>query len=237
MFMQRLLCLCVFLMALFTLPPCLAGGPEHTPQPRYAGVYIEGNGGYAYRNWRDNGLLQNYIVAFQGGAVFGPFNNGRDGATGGAALGYQVNQFIAVEGGWSYLPHMRYVVPMGNMLLFGNAMSVNSCLAYVGVKLNVPVYAQTYLFGKFGAAYVTNHGSFSGGTAAAIATAGLPTNGTFWAPLFAGGIQYYFSEHWSVNFQYLYVRGYRKVPLGATATHFPSPDTNLFTVGIGFKFV
>jgi len=235
MFIKRTLRLSAFLFALFTIQVSFAGGPEASPQ--YTGVYLGANAGYAFRNWRDNGLLQQYITTFQGGNAFGSFNNGRDGGTVGVVLGYQFNEFIGLEGGWNYLPQMHYIVPDGNTLLLGNDMTVNSWLAYIAVKLAVPIYPNMYLFGKLGAVYLRNRASFSSGTSAAILSAMLPTMGSYWAPLFAGGIQYYFNWHWSINFQYLYARGYRKVPLGASLTHFPSPDTNLFTLGFEFRFM
>lgn len=235
MFTKRTFRLLAFLFALFTVQLSFAGGPETSPE--YAGVYLEANAGYAFRNWRNNGLLQQYIVTFQGGSVFGPFDNGRDGGTVGVVLGYQFNQFISLEGGWNYLPQMRYIVPRGNTLALGNDMTVNSWLAYLAVKLAVPIYPSLYLFGKLGAAYLRNRASFSQGSLAAVAGAMLPTIGSYWAPLFAGGLQYYFNWHWSISFQYLYARGYRKTPLGSSLTHFPSPDTNLFTLGFGFRFM
>src|SRR3990167_10365521 len=78
----------------------LAGGPEYAV-PSYAGFYIEGNAGYAYRPWQ-NDVTTLYGFFNQVGAVSSG-SNSNGGFTGGADLGYQFNQFVSIEGGWYYL--------------------------------------------------------------------------------------------------------------------------------------
>lgn len=221
------------LAALFFSATALAGGVE---TPSSAGFYLEGNVGFSFRNWRDDGLFQDYLVSAQGGPVFGSMSNDQNGATAGADLGYQFNDFVALETGWYYLPTLDYTVPLGNTVDVGNTLSIFSWLFYLGGKLMVPIYPNTFVFGKIAVAYITNRASFSGEFSNAVSAVQLPTNGNYWAPLFATGIEYNFRWHWLVNAQYIFVKDFYHTPLGGSPNRIPSPNTNLFTVGIGYKF-
>ena len=63
-------------------------------------------------------------------------------------------------------------------------------------------------------------------------TAGV-TRSDYWNPLFLAGLQYYFNPNLSINLQYWYLPGYHRL----SAAHFQVPDGNLFTLGIGYKFI
>jgi opacity protein-like surface antigen len=238
--MVKKLCrLLVGLILFASFAPAIAGGVEY---PSAAGFYLEANGGYSYRNWRDDGNFQNYLIIVQAGTVLGTLSNGQNGLTVGADLGYQVNEYIALETGWYYLPQVRYTVPsgvgilLGSPALGGNNLVINSWLYYFGGKLMVPIYHRLYLFGKLAAAYINVRGSLTAGLSSIASAMNLPTSGNFWAPLFATGVQYDITWNWSVNLQYLFVEGNSHTPFGSTPTTLPSPDTNLFTVGVAYKF-
>lgn len=226
--------LIVTLFLFSSLTTAIAGGIEY---PSAAGFYIEVNGGYSYRNWRDDGLFQNYVTLAQLGIIPGSFSNGQNGLTVGADLGYQVNDFIALETGWYDLPQMRYTVATGNVVHAGNNILVQSWLFYFGGKLMVPIYRQKlFLFGKLAAAYLHNQASYTVALSNVVNGLNLPTSGNFWAPLFAAGVQYDITWSWAINMQYLFVEGNSHTPYGSLPTTLASPDTNLFTIGVAYKF-
>ncbi|WP_457766538.1 outer membrane beta-barrel protein [Coxiella burnetii] len=207
----------------------LAGGPDYVPAPSYAGVYLEGNLGYAYRPWRKDATT--VVGLAKQARLLGSSSRGNGGFTFGADLGYQFNQYFAVEGGWFYLPKVKFTTTDVVNGLAAGTYTVKSGMAYAALKGMAPVYENTYVFGKLGVAYTYNR-----------ANAGLPTNkipatfgsrSRFWNPLFAAGVQYYFTPNWSVNAQYTFVPGYRN----ASSKRFVAPVTHLFTVGLGYKFL
>lgn len=188
----------------------LAGGPDYTPAPSYAGIYAEGNIGYAIHNWLQDGSTNGLSST----------SNGRGGFAGGVDVGYQFNQYFSVEGGWVYLPRFKTTIN------HTTALKVNSGIAYGAVKVTAPIYENTYIFGKLGAGYVYNRAS---GDLRSSAT----NKSDYWNPLWAAGVQYYFNQNLSINVQYMNIAGYHK----ASSSNFASPETHLFTVGLGYKFV
>lgn len=192
----------------------LAGGPDYTPAPSYAGIYVEGNIGYAIRNWLQDPLTPIAILS-----SISSTSNGRGGFAGGVDIGYQFNQYFSVEGGWVYLPRAKSTVNNAG------SVKINSGIAYGAIKLTAPIYENTYVFGKLGAGYVYNRlsGSLSSAT----------SSSNYWNPLWAAGVQYYFNQNLSINLQYMNVAGYHR----SSDSNFASPDTHLFTVGLGYKFL
>lgn len=205
----------------------LAGGPEYTPAPSYAGVYIEGNVGYALRNWLND--TSNVFGVAKSLGFLTSSSNGRGGFTGGADVGYQFNQYFSVEAGWMYLPRIKGTF---NVSISGK---VDSGLAYGAFKITAPVYENTYIFGKLGAGYVYNsmRGFPAGATFPSTDLTNGVTDSKFWNPLWAAGIQYYFNPNTSINFQYMNIAGYHR----SSDSNFSVPDAHLFTVGLGYKFL
>lgn len=208
----------------------LAGGSDYVPTPSYAGIYAEGNLGYAYHSWLKDAST---IVGFaKQTAVLGSASRGNGGFTVGGDLGYQFNQYLAVEGGWYYLPKLKFTTNIKISSLAPGTYNVKSGIAYGAFKGMAPVYINTYVFGKLGVAYAYNQSS------AALPTLKPPFNVTsrsnFWNPLFAAGVQYCFTPNCSVNAQYNFVPGYR----GASYSRFSTvPVMHLFTIGLGYKFL
>lgn len=224
----------------------LAGGPEYAPAPSYAGIYLEGNVGYAARNWLKSAPTPfgiSNLSNVSGGGIAST-SNLRGGFTGGVDVGYQFNQYFAVEAGWMYLPRAKATFNTSDATF--NAVnsqsvatpftaSVNSGLAYGAFKMSAPVYENTYIFGKLGAGYVYNRakGLPAGVTFSSTNGSAGVTRSSYWNPLWAAGVQYYFNPSLSVNFQYMNIAGYSK----ASSKNFAAPSTNLFTVGVGYKFL
>ena len=208
-----------------------AGGPDDVAPPTYAGVYIEGNAGYAARDWQNDGSTV-YGVFHTVGLVTSK-SALKGGFTCGVDLGYQFNEYFSVEGGWFYLPKSKASLggTVGRAVFAPVAASISSGLAYGALKMTVPVYFNTYLFGKLGAGYTYN--KVKGATFPSTNFAGGVTRSNFWNPLWAAGAQYYFNPNLSINFQYTSVAGYHK----SSGKNFFVPSANLFTVGLGYKFL
>ncbi|AKQ33864.1 outer membrane beta-barrel protein [Candidatus Coxiella mudrowiae] len=200
----------------------VAGGPDYIPAPSYAGVYVEGNVGYVYRPWKSDvttlpGTLNNL-------GVLSSSSRGNGGFTFGGDLGYQFNQYFAVEGGWFYLPKAKFTINPTTFTIKGG-------IPYAALKAMAPIYENTYVFGKLGVAYTYNQSSAASVTSDLINFISPRSN--YWNPLFSVGVQYYFTPNWSVNAQYTFVPGYRS----ASSSRFVAPVADLFTVGIGYKFL
>lgn len=210
----------------------IAGGAEEY-KPTYSGVYIEGNLGYAIHDWRPTQI------------VVSPFANNRvaNGAGGfifGFDMGYQFNQYFSLEGGWYYYPTVRGAI----LQRAGLTAEVHTWFAYLGGKFTMPVWRNTYVYGKLLAAYYNSRSNRLLPTTASIqavgrvaAGVGIPTstNGssTWFNPLFAAGIQYYFNENFSINVQYMYAPPFDK----RSSSRYGVPESHIFTLGIGYKFV
>lgn len=208
----------------------VAGGPEEQyTTPSYAGVYVELNAGYAYRPWVNN-VTNDFGAANLLGGLTG-VSNGNGGFTGGADLGYQFNQFLAIEGGWYYLPQVSGTFAASLLGASAPSVNVSSGVAYAALKGNAPIANNTYLFGKIGAAYTYNSASNPGLVRTDVS--GLTTNSNYWNPMFATGIQYYFTPSWSVNVQYAYIPGFEV----SSSNRFIAPESQLITAGFGYKFL
>ena len=207
----------------------LAGGPGYVSalSSSYSGVYLESNLGYAYRPWRKNATIPVGNVAKQIG-VLKNSSRGNGGFTVGTDLGYQFNQYFAVEGGWYYLPKLRFTTIHHAPRTI--SYTIKSGMAYAALKGIAPVYENTYVFGKLGVAYTYNQANPGIPTAKVPVT--LVSRSDFWNPLLAAGVQYYFTPNWSANTQYTFIPGCRH-----NSRRFAVPATNLFTVGLSYKFL
>jgi len=211
-----------------TLPiMVLASGPDMTlpKQPAKMGIYAEAQAGYAFRNW--------------GNTALSPFSNdftdltSTSGTTGGLTyggdLGFKLNKFLAVEGGWYSLPSSK-----GSGGGFGNlttiAGEITSWLAYGAIRVSAPITKKILVFMKIGASYNDNQADGSG----AIASQGtaLATNSTYWSFIVGLGAKYKIFDNLDISFQALYVPGNNSV----SSSSFTTPDTCLMTGGVGYTF-
>src|SRR5690606_2443595 len=115
-----------------------------------------------------------------------------------------------------------------------SSFSISGGLAYAAFKGTAPIYDNTYIFGKLGAAYTYNTASTGGaGFPSSSLNGSLTNQSNFWNPMFAAGIQYYFTPNWSVNVQYAYIPGYTR----ASSSRFIAPESQLVTAGLGYKML
>ena len=202
--------------------------------------YIEGNVGYAYHPYTQDRTttpgLENQL------GILTDLSNINGGAIGGVDAGYQFNRYLALEGGWSYIPNVGYSrdrtvqLPVGQTtftLPDGLHVKINSGLGYIAGKGSLPLYGRIDAFGKLGAAYVYNDVNVSiPASLVNSPTIHTTDHSNFWSPLFAFGLQYNHENNFSLNVQYTYVPGYRE----ASSDHFITPDMQLITAGFGYKF-
>lgn len=206
----------------------------------FRGFYVEGNVGYANHPWQSNRTttvgLENQL------GVLTNLSNINGGAIGGVDAGFQFTRYLALEGGWSYIPTASYnrirtvSLPVGQTtftLPQGLQVNINSGLAYIAAKGIVPVYDKLEAFGKFGAAYAYNHTNVDVPASLVNSPTVYTTDhSNFWNALFGFGLQYAMPQNWTVNVQYDYVPGYTD----ASSSHFITPAIQLITFGLGYKF-
>lgn len=241
MLLRKITKLCAFGLTVASSVSAYAGamGPVST-QDESRGIYVEGNVGYANHPWQTNRTttvgLENQL------GVLTNLSNINGGAVGGVDIGYQFNRFLALEGGWSYIPTASYnrvrtvTLPVAQStftLPQGLQVNINSGLAYIAAKGIVPVYGKLEAFGKLGAAYAYNHSNVDVPASLVNSPAVYTTDhSNFWNALFGFGLQYSPLTNWTVNVQYDYVPGYSD----ASANHFITPAIQLITFGLGYKF-
>jgi opacity protein-like surface antigen len=210
------------------------------PDESARGIYVEANVGYANHPWQNDRTttvgLENQL------GVLTDLSNINGGAIGGVDVGYQFTRYLALEGGWSYIPTAHYsrdqtvelqVAQTTFILPEGLLVDINSGLAYFAAKGNMPVYGNVDAFGKIGLAYAYNHTNVNVPASLVDSPAVYTSNhSNFWNPLFAFGLQYATLNNWSFNAQYAFVPGYRD----ASADHFITPDIQTITLGLGYKF-
>lgn len=211
----------------------VAGGPDYALTPSYSGAYVEGNMiGYAYHPWQSDvttvpGTLGNF-------ALISSSCRGNGGFTFGDNLGYQFNQYFALEGGWFYLPKAKFTT------VYPETFTIKGSIAYAALKVMAPVCENTHVFGKIGVSYTYNrfrHIVLESSDLTNVSTLtdvnNVTSRSNYLNPLFAAGVQYYFTPDWTINAQYAFVPGYRSVSFSG----FVAPVAHLFTVGVGYKFL
>lgn len=217
-----------------------AGSMGPVAQENARGIYVEGNVGYANHPWQNDRTttvgLENQL------GVLTNLSNINGGAVGGVDAGFQFNRYFSLEGGWSYIPTAGYnrirtvTLPVAQTtftLPEGLQVYINSGLAYIAAKGSMPVCDKLDVFAKLGAAYAYNHTNVNVPASLVNSPTVYTTNhSNFWNALWGFGFQYAVLENWSANVQYDYVPGYRE----ASANHFITPDIQLVTFGLGYKF-
>lgn len=236
--LRSVICFFCFLFSIFLIPSMASAGGEEFPEatyipppPVYSGFYFEGQLGYILRDWQENLPYQTLVAALQGGGPpFGQFvESAKGGFTSGVILGYQWNRYFGAEIGWFHFPRFRYIVPPG-LIVAGGMITEHSWMGYAAFKLMFPIYGSFYAFSKVGAAGVRIATNLT-----FIPVSPNPISGDFWSPLFAVGLEYYVHWNWSVLIQYLHINGYERRPANGVFRKLPSPNSDLFTVGLAYK--
>lgn len=231
MSVKKILLLGAASVAALSVTTAMAGGFTHEPMHvADNGYYVEGHVGYARQNYFDNiNWRTDPAVASDHGTNRNNDSNVRGGFSGGADLGYQINNHFGLELGWFHLPSLNVMSSTA-----GAASYLRGWVLYLAAKYMMPIgwFNNTSLYFKFGAAY--RRATLG---AAAVAAYGV-TNGrsSFVRPMFAAGLDYCFTDALYGIIQYAYFMGARNsFPRGA-AGPLGTVDANVFTLGLGYKF-
>ena len=223
MMVKKIMLLAISSLLAMSMMQAFSGGAEATTLVRYNGIYLETDIGYADVDWRNYALgITNFTSAAS------PTSNTMGGFSVSGVGGYQFDEFWSLEGGWFYLPEVSGTVNNVSAIARG-------WFVYGAAKLTMPIHPDIYVFGKFGAAVRYTYLSATSALTHLLTGQVLPVSAYYWTPLFAVGIQYYFTWNWSVNAQYLRVPGYQRFISAASTNNLNVPAINLLTVGLGVK--
>lgn len=241
MSVKKLLVLTAASLAAMGATAALAGGPDHMAMPSEPAfqnsVYVDGHLGYTQSNWTN--FNSNNVMGASGTSLFTPTSHGKGGFTGGADLGYNITQHIAVEGGWFYIPkvsgHGTGTSVGSTSYTSASTETVKSWFAYTAAKLTVPVVSDFDLFGKVGVAYRSLRYSPS----LSSITGNVTGCGHYWAPVFGAGLQYNWGS-WMLGGQYTYLPGNSEANSASSSSAFgapnAAPEINMYTGFLGYKF-
>jgi len=147
-----------------------------------------------------------------GGEVQNPTNINKDTVGGGLFLGYQINPWLGIEGGYDYLGRLKY-----DASNIGGRQDFTGQGIQLTAKLGMPVADGLDLYTRLG------------GMGARARGLGDTKNG--FSPLAALGLEYQFNPHWATRFEYQWtgnIGDQDKVGLKS--------DNNLVSVGLLYKF-
>lgn len=213
----------------------LAGSPD---QPNNSGIYVRGEAGYGWAASKSD-----QVIAFPAGTIaplgvqptISTNNKKSHGFTGRVAVGYDFNQYLGVESGFTWFhPAYRTLTFVGAPAVAGTTTgSTKTSLYAVDLmgKATIP-FNNFYAFVEGGAAYV--HVKHSALSANFI---GTPVN--FWQsgskgfvrPKVGAGIGYNISSNLAVDVSYARIFG-----KGSITNPNYLPNLNTTTVGLTYKF-
>jgi OmpA-OmpF porin, OOP family len=144
------------------------------------------------------------------------FNSEHDNVGGGVFGGYQINNWLAVEGGYDYLGNMQF---NGNNGVNGAKMKSQGL--QLSVKTSYALNDAWDLYGRFGAM----------GYRAETGVAGNNNFDTGVRPLVAAGTEYAFNKNWAGRLEYQWVSN-----VGNANQIGLSSDIHSVTAGVVYRF-
>lgn len=194
-----------------------AGGPDVVPAPSHSGFYAGADLGYAYSpDGIDKELTKADIAALSDAT------KDNKGFAFGAHLGYQFNQYIALEGGYMRLPKVGYE-QNHDFIGFDDTN-----VFYGAVKGSYPVIDNLSVFAKAGYAVVKTSLDEENTTTGVSVTDASSTN---YMPLVGAGVEYRVLPKLGVNVAYTALI---RVGKASNGNHFPT--THIGTVGLNYYF-
>jgi OmpA-OmpF porin, OOP family len=166
------------------------------------------------------------------------------GISGRAYLGYQINQYIGAELGFTQFHNISSSVngtvttfgpltPPGSSTVNGSSSITTNAVDLVA-KATLPLPNNFNLYGKAGAAYVNQYTSYSGTTTISGTTYGA-ANGTITEhalrPTFGLGVSYNITPNWVAD-----VSWNRIQQVGSSTSQNDIPSSDLFGAGLTYFF-
>ncbi len=187
-----------------------------------SGVYVDLSAGYAAVDWKDFG-----IGSFNGFSITrGIFKgNGTGGFSFGFDVGYQINNIMALDIGWYYLPTVK---GYSNIFISNPSLKLDSWMAYLALKLIVPLSKHFDLWGKLGFGYRSLDWR---GEATALPGFG-DRDVDYFSGVFGAGLQYWLDQNWSLSAQYLYMLSHTS---GAQISR-RAPSANIIVGSVAYIF-
>ena len=167
---------------------CFSNVAFSEDESSYWSGYLGARFGYSYN---ENSCMNTNITCDKDGAGYGIF------------AGYDINPRIALELSFN---------DIGDSVAKYPAMNLDGKLSEIdlAVKLSYPLYKQTRIYGKFGAAYWT--GEVTGGPVK------LDDSGV--SPLIGAGVEFPFANNWTARLEYQYIHQVGNDQMGESNPNF-----------------
>lgn len=216
--------LMVSALALGLSSVALAGGlPEAMPPAPCAvtsdtGIYIGIEGGYEMTNWKN-----------VDGDVWGADTSSasRDnGLVGRGFIGYDINKYFAIEGGFTQFNTRRTIIRIGGFDWF----YVRTQAIDLEAKIKAPITDEFSLYGKLGADYLMSNVKTNTGV-------NLSSRNNF-NVLFGAGADYAVTPNIIINAEWLRYNGNPKLNINTNDDFYSDyqPYADAFMVGVRYRF-
>lgn len=139
-----------------------------------------------------------------------PYNRDKNDLGAGVFAGYQVNPWLAIEGGYDYLGKMKYSFQNGHRSLTSQGLQLSAKASHE-VMNDFDLYARLGVMG--------------------YRSTGKNTHDTGASPLIALGGEYAYNTDWAVRAEYQWVSD-----VGDKAKVGARPDSNLMSIGVVYRF-
>ena len=179
----------------------VAPAPVYVPPPfTFTGFYIGANigGSWNIDHWSESAF----------GSVFGTQNSGGRFIGGGqVGFNYQFGPLVVgaeADGDWGAnsqnAGNAAFIAPVGNIIVLANRTWVSTAAARVGFAADHLLF-----YVKGGGGWAGNNGYTLSNTTTGATISGLGS-GTNSGWLIGGGLEWAVTDHWTVKFEYDYVR-------------------------------
>ncbi|MDN0075469.1 porin OmpA [Crenobacter sp. SG2303] len=192
--MQKRIKIALLLAGLASVPAAMAAS---TDEPWYVG------GKVGWSNWSN----QRYSDAIQN-----PYDVNKDTVGGGVFLGYQINQWLGIEGGYDYFDKLKY-----SATNLAERQDFKGEGIQLTAKLGMPIAEGLDLYTRLGGMGTRGKG--------------LGESKDVFSPLAALGLEYQFNRNWATRFEYQWTGN-----LGDKDKVGLKTDNNLVSVGLLYKF-
>lgn len=230
-------------------------GPMPQAQPQSA-FYIGASAGWGDTHWDNIFDATRTITNFGGfaGANLTTTLNSKDtGFAGRAFVGYDFNKYLAIEGGWTYLPTSKVdgSMTISNILVPGvttgsGSFKIKNYAFDLMGKVTAPLGDGLSIYAKAGVNYFRSKISSTSGAFTGATFDNGKSKADHWGPVFGVGAQYEIFTNLFVNVDWMRFSGDGQVQpkLVQTGTNLPDviingkyqPNPDVIMGGLTYKF-